>query len=123
MYYSYLHNTRRVQGMYSSNKKQTRGKEIITAMILLLVGCGVPPDDWKNVTLEEYPPKWVKASAFLPKDQLQGLQHAGFFEIKDSIYSHHCDGHGNMIRMKYDEENTLWKIVKYETHGCGDPDA
>ena len=48
-------------------------------MILLLVGCGVPPDDWKNVTLEEYPPKWVKASAFLPKDQLQGLQHAGFF--------------------------------------------
>ena len=109
--------------MYSSNKKQTRGKEIITAMILLLVGCGVPPDDWKNVTLEEYPPKWVKASAFLPKDQLQGLQHAGFFEIKDSIYSHHCDGHGNMIRMKYDEENTLWKILKYETHGFGDPDA
>ena len=109
--------------MYSSNKKQTRGKEIITAMILLLVGCGVPPDDWKNVTLEEYPPKWVKAAAFLPKERLQGLQPAGFFEIKDSIYSHHCDGHGNMIRMKYDEENTLWKIVKYETHGCGDPDA
>ena len=42
-----------------------------------------------------------------------------FFEINDSIYSHHCDSHGNMIRMKYDDGGKLWKQVKYETLGCG----
>ncbi len=104
--------------MFSSNKKQTRGKEIITAMILLLIGCGVPPEDWTDTK-----PKWVIASEYLPKEKLQGLVHAGFFELKEGLYSHHCDSHGNLIRMKYDEENTLWKQVKYETHGCGGPDA
>ena len=72
---------------------------------------------------EEYPPKWVIASTHLPKEKLQGLRGAGFFEIGNSIYSHHCDDHGNMIRMKYNEENNTWKQVKYETLGCGDPDA
>lgn len=71
-----------------------------------------------NTTIEDYPPKWVIASEFLPREKLQGLQSAGFFEIKDAIYSHHCDSHGNLIRMKYDEEGQLWKQVKYETHGC-----
>ena len=86
--------------------------------ILLLSSCAVPPDDWKNVTLEDYPPKWVVASQYLPKEKLVGLQSAGFFEINNSIYSHHCDQHGNMIRMKYDEEGKLWEQVRYETLGC-----
>ena len=72
---------------------------------------------------EEYPPKWVIASTHLPKEKLQGLRNAGFFQIGNSIYSHHCDGHGNMIRLKYNEEDNTWKQVRYETHGCGDPDA
>lgn len=80
--------------------------------IVLLSGCA---ND-----IEEYPPKWVIASQFLPKEKLQGLQSAGFFEINDSIYSHHCDKHGNMTRMKYDENKQLWKQVRYETLGCGE---
>ena len=79
--------------------------------------CGVPPDDWVDTTTE-YPPKWVVASKFLPQEKLQGLLPAGFFELKDAIYSHHCDSHGNMIRMKYNEDKQEWKQVKYETHGC-----
>ena len=91
---------------------------LCVTIFLLMTSCAVPPDDWKNVTLEEYPPKWVKASAFLPKEQLKGLRSAGFFEIEENIYSHHCDDHGNMIRMKYDEEGKLWRQIRYETHGC-----
>jgi len=79
--------------------------------ILLLSGCA-------PVFEEEYPPKWVVASQYLPKEKLQGLRNAGFFEIGNSIYSHHCDSHGNMIRMKYDEEGKLWRQIRYETHGC-----
>ena len=112
-----------MDSIYSKNKKQTKRKAIIIASLILLVGCAVPPDDWENVTLEEYPPKWVIASTHLPKEKLQGLRNAGFFQIGNSIYSHHCDGHGNMIRMKYNEENNTWKQIKYETLGCGDPDA
>ena len=67
---------------------------------------------------EEYPPKWVVASQYLPREQLTDMQQAGFFEIGDAIYSHHCDSHGNMIRHKYHEEGKLWKQVKYETLGC-----
>ena len=79
--------------------------------ILLLSGCA-------PVFEEEYPPKWVVASQYLPKEKLQGLRNAGFFEIGNSIYSHHCDNAGNMIRMKYDEEGKLWEQVRYETLGC-----
>ena len=68
---------------------------------------------------EEYPPKWVVASQYLPREKLMNMQQAGFFEIGDSIYSHHCDSHGNMIRMKYNEENNTWKQIRYETLGCG----
>ncbi len=71
---------------------------------------------------EDYPPKWVVASQYLPREKLQGLQQAGFFEIGDSIYSHHCDQHGNLLRHKYDEEEKLWTMVKYETLGCGGED-
>ena len=78
--------------------------------ILLLSGCAAD--------IEEYPPRWIIASYYLPKEKLQGLRHAGFFEIGDSIYSHHCDNHGNMIRMKYDDEGKLWKQIRYETRGC-----
>ena len=80
----------------------------------LLYGCA---DD-----TEEYPSKWIIASTYLPKEKLQGLRSAGFFEINDSIYSHHCDNHGNMMRLKYDEETTSWKQDRYETLGCGGND-
>ena len=69
--------------------------------------------------VEEPQEKWIVASQFLPREKLQGLVHAGFFEIGETIYSHHCDKHGNMIRMKYNEEGYIWKIIKYETLGCG----
>ena len=65
-------------------------------------------------TIEEPDEKWKIAAEYLPREKLQGLVHAGFFEINDSIYSH-----GNMIRMKYDDGGKLWKQVKYETLGCG----
>ena len=68
--------------------------------------------------VEEPQEKWIVASQFLPKEKLQGLYSAGFFEIGDSIYSHHCDRHGNMIRLKYNEEGNTWKQIKYETFGC-----
>ena len=103
---------------------------LLLTISVLLYGCGVPPDDWNSVTLEQQQnefmatadaslERWIVASQFLPRKKLQGLQHAGFFEIGDSIYSHHCDPHGNMIRMKYNEENKTWKQIKYETLGCG----
>ncbi len=102
----------------------------VLLIILLISGCGVPPDDWKNTrpgsdeqwmaSMDTSLEKWIVASQYLPKEKLQGLRGAGFFEIGDSIYSHHCDSHGNMIRMKYNEENRTWKQIKYETLGCGE---
>ena len=86
-----------------------------TLIILLLLSISSCAAD-----IEEYPPKWVVASYYLPKEKLVGLQSAGFFEINDSIYSHHCDSHGNMIRMKYNEDDHTWKQIKYETLGCGE---
>ena len=83
---------------------------ILTLSTLILLASCAPS--------EEYPPKWVIASAYLPKEKLVGLKSAGFFEINNSIFSHHCDSHGNMIRMKYDEEGKLWEQVRYETLGC-----
>tara|TARA_Y100001963_G_scaffold108006_1_gene149318 strand:- start:2845 stop:3105 length:261 start_codon:yes stop_codon:yes gene_type:complete len=68
--------------------------------------------------VDEPQEKWIVASQFLPREKLQGLVHAGFFEIGETIYSHHCDKYGNMIRMKYNEEGNIWKIIKYETFGC-----
>ena len=85
---------------------------ILTVVIIVLLTSCAPPSK------ESYPPKWVIASQFLPTEKLKGLQRAGFFEIGESIYSHHCDRAGNMIRMKFDEENKLWEQIKYETHGC-----
>ena len=79
-------------------------------LIILLGSCAAD--------IEEYPPKWVVASQYLPREKLKGLVRAGFFTMNDSIYSHHCDTHGNMIRLKYNEENNTWKQIKYETHGC-----
>jgi hypothetical protein len=96
--------------------------------VLLISGCGVPPEDWHNTrpvsdeqwmaSMDASLEKWIVASQYLPREKLQGLRSAGFFEIGNSIYSHHCDGHGNMIRMKYNEENNTWKQIKYETRGC-----
>ena len=86
-------------------------KYIVLILIFLLCGCAPPFE-------EAYPPKWVIASQYLPREKLQGLRGAGFFEIGNSIYSHHCDSHGNMIRMKYNEDGHTWKQIKYETHGC-----
>ena len=70
--------------------------------------------------VEEPQEKWIVASQFLPREKLQGLYSAGFFEIGDSIYSHHCDRHGNMIRLKYNEEGNTWKQIKYVTLGCSE---
>ena len=83
---------------------------ILTIVTILLLTSCAPP------TEEPYPPKWVIASTYLPR--IEGFFRAGFFEIGDSIYSHHCDNAGNMIRMKYDEDGKLWRQIKYETHGC-----
>ena len=80
-------------------------------IILLLTGCA-------DQQYEQYPPKWVVASQYLPREKLQGLTSAGFFTMNDSIYSHHCDRHGNMIRLKYNEETKTWKQIKYDTLGC-----
>ena len=77
---------------------------ILTFIIFILIASCAPLE-------EEYPPKWVVASQYLPREQLQGLQQAGFFEINDTIYAHHCDHNGNLIRHKFDEEYKLWKLV------------
>ena len=101
-------------------------------IILLISGCGVPPEDWQNTRpgsddqlmarMDASMEKWIVASQHLPKEKLQGLQSAGFFEIGNSIYSHHCDSHGNMLRLKYDEDQKSWKQIKYETLGCVEND-
>ena len=80
-------------------------------IILLLTGCA-------DFQAEQYPPKWVVASQYLPREKLVGLTSAGFFTMNDAIYSHHCDRHGNMIRLKYNEETHSWKQIRYETLGC-----
>ena len=80
-------------------------------IILLLTGCA-------DQQYEQYPPKWVVASQYLPREKLQGLTSAGFFTMNDSIYSHHCDPAGTMIRLKYNEETKTWKQIKYDTLGC-----
>ena len=85
---------------------------ILTISTILLLSSCAPMEN------KDYPPKWVVASQYLPREKLVGLQSAGFFEINKSIYSHHCDNAGNMIRMKYDEEGKLWEQVRYETLGC-----
>ena len=97
-------------------------------LVYLMIGCGVPPENWKDTrpgsddqwmaSMDASLEKWIVASQYLPKEKLQGLRGAGFFEIGDSIYSHHCDNHDNMIRLKYDEGNNTWEQIKYETHGC-----
>ena len=89
---------------------------IILITCILLYGCA-------DYTIEEYPPEWVVASQYLPREKLKGLVHAGFFTMNDSIYSHHCDLAGNMIRLKYNRENHSWKQIKYETHGCISTDS
>ena len=84
---------------------------MIKYILILFLLCS-----WAAV--DEPQEKWIVASQFLPREKLQGLYSAGFFEIGDSIYSHHCDRHGNMIRLKYNEEGNTWKQIKYETFGC-----
>ena len=83
---------------------------ILTVVIIVLLTSCAPP------TEEAYPPKWVIASTYLPK--MEGYRNAGFFELDKTIYSHYCDRHGNMIRIKFNEEKKSWKKYKYETFGC-----
>ena len=85
-------------------------KYIWIVLYIMIYGCAAD--------IEEYPPKWVVASQYLPKEKLKGLQSAGFFTMNDAIYSHHCDRHGNMIRLKYVGNSKTWKQIKYETLGC-----
>lgn len=80
-------------------------------IIIVMISCA-PLEE------EKYPPRWVVASTYLPREKLIGLRSAGFFEMNNSIYSHHCDNAGNMIRMKFDDENNTWKQIRYETLGC-----
>ena len=94
--------------MFSSNKKQTRRKALITATLIFLVGCAVPPEDWTKVK---------------PPPVTPSLIQAGFFEIENSLYSQHCDPKGNQIWMKWDENKELWKKVKYNTLGCNDGES
>ena len=89
-------------------KKNDKKSLFLIISILLLSGCAAD--------IEEYPPKWVIASTYLPK--MEGYRNAGFFELDKIIYSHYCDSHGNMIRLKYNEDGHIWKQIKYETHGC-----
>ena len=44
-------------------------------IILLLCGCAAD--------IEDYPPKWILASAYLPK--MEGYRNAGFFTIDNKI--------------------------------------
>ena len=95
--------------MLNTNKKKTRGKEIITATLMfLLVGCAVPPEDWHKVQ---------------PPPQMPSLIQSGFFNIDNALYSQHCDPKGNQIWMKWDENKELWKKVKYNTLGCRDGES
>tara|TARA_B100001123_G_scaffold229046_1_gene257701 strand:- start:1243 stop:1563 length:321 start_codon:yes stop_codon:yes gene_type:complete len=103
---------------------------IVIIVFFILTSCGVPPEDWQNTrpgsdeqwmaSMDASMEKWIVASQHLPKEKLEGLYSAGFFEIQDAIYSHHCDSKGNMLRLKYNEENKTWKQIKYETFGCGE---
>ena len=66
---------------------------IIIIFLFICTSCGVPPEDWQNtrpggdtewmasmdVSLE----RWIVASQYLPKEKLQGLVSAGFFELKE----------------------------------------
>ena len=85
-------------------------KYIWIVLYIMIYGCAAD--------IEEYPPKWVVASTYLPR--MEGLVHAGFFTMNDAIYSHHCDSRGNMIRLRFDENSKTWKQIKYETFGCGE---
>jgi len=49
---------------------------------------------------------------------MEGYRNAGFFELDKIIYSHYCDSHGNMVRIKFNEEKKSWEKYKYETFGC-----
>ena len=101
-------------------------KYIAIILLLVIFGCGVPPEDWNKTHLEEdlmasmgaSLEKWIVVSQYLPKEKLKEFYSAGFFEIGNSIYSHYCDDKGNMIRLKYNEDGHIWKQIKYETHGC-----
>ena len=53
-------------------------KYIVLILIILLCACAPPSE-------EPYPPKWVVASIYLPREKIQGLRPAGFFEIGNSI--------------------------------------
>jgi hypothetical protein len=79
------------------------------ATYLLLSGCG-------PAIKEEYPTRWVKSLSFLPP--MEGFRNAGFFEFGNVMYSHYCDAHGNMVRIKFNDEKKTWEKYKYETFGC-----
>ena len=101
---------------------------LFVGFMFILIACGVPPEDWHKTrpgsdeqwmaSMDTSMEKWMVASTYLPREKLKGLYGAGFFEIGDAIYSHHCDRHGNMIRLKFNDENKIWKQIKYETFGC-----
>ncbi len=66
----------------------------------------------------EQPSQWERSMTKFPK--IEGFINAGFFNMQDSIYSQHCDSHGNQIWYKWDDVGQLWKQIKYNTLGCFD---
>ncbi len=60
--------------------------------------------------------QWERSMTKFPK--IEGFINAGFFSMRDSIYSQHCDSHGNQIWYKWDDNDQLWKHIKYNTLGC-----
>ena len=63
-------------------------------------------------------PEFRNNNQVLSNPAREGYRNAGFFELDKVIYSHYCDSHGNMVRIKFNEEKKSWEKYKYETFGC-----
>ena len=81
------------------------------SLIVLLTSCA------PNLSTSQ----WERSMSQFPK--IDGFISAGFFNMNDSIYSQHCDSHGNQLWYKWDDSGDLWKRIKYNTLGCSDGDS
>jgi len=108
--------------IFCTNRKKAK-------IILELVGlnlCQILLTIWTIVLLSSCAPyeqtsKWERSMTQFPK--IEGFINAGFFTMNDSIYSQHCDSHGNQIWYKWDDVGQLWKQIKYNTLGCFDGES
>ena len=99
----------------------TSGQHLSTSAIALGDSSGGDADWWGVGRIPAVANVKGAVAARLPDDNIYDKK-TGVSRPNKSKFSY-CDGHGNMIRMKFDEDSTLWKMVKYETDGCGDTDA